>query len=252
MNNKMFFCRSIIAIAFMFCSLLLSAQLTYGVTGLLHSPSAEMQEDKTVMLGANFLHKEITPPAWYYNTYNYYLNVTIMPWLEVAYTCTLFTAEALGLKPYGYSGFTNQDRYFSFRVRALKEGQFWKYMPAVVLGTSDPYTSSGDGVVGSESGNGYFSRFYIAATKHIKIGREELGLHLSYLYNFRKDYPLNGLAGGITYSPAFHPQLKFILEYDSKDIAIGATYLLFNHIHAQFELQRMKYFTGGIMVKFVL
>jgi len=74
---------------------MLSAQLTYGTTGLLHAPSAEMQKDKTVMLGANFLNKEITPPTWYYHTYNYYLNVTIMPWLEVAYTCTLFKAEAL-------------------------------------------------------------------------------------------------------------------------------------------------------------
>ena len=111
---------------------MLSAQLTYGTTGLLHAPSAEMQKDKTVMLGANFMNKEITPPTWYYHTYNYYLNVTILPWMEVAYTCTLFKAEALGLKPYGYSGFTNQDRYFSLRLRALKEGQFWKYMPAVV------------------------------------------------------------------------------------------------------------------------
>ena len=96
------------------CTFMLSAQLTYGTTGLLHAPSAEMQKDKTVMLGANFLNKEITPPTWYYHTYNYYLNVTIMPWLEVAYTCTLFKAEALGLKPYGYTGFTNQVFFGSF------------------------------------------------------------------------------------------------------------------------------------------
>ena len=99
-------------------SSMLSAQLTYGTTGLLHAPSAEMQKDKTVMLGGNFMNKEITPPTWYYHTYNYFLNVTILPWIEVAYTCTLFKAEALGLKPYGYSGFTNQDRYFSIRLRA--------------------------------------------------------------------------------------------------------------------------------------
>ena len=105
--------------------LLLSAQLTYGTTGLLNAPSAEMQRDKTVMIGGNFLNKEITPPHWYYHTYNYFLNVTIFPWLEVAYTCTLVTAESLGLTQHGYSGFTNQDRYFSFRLRLLKEGQFW-------------------------------------------------------------------------------------------------------------------------------
>ena len=81
--------RIIVSCLFLCCTFMLSAQLTYGTTGLLHTPSAEMQKDKTVMLGANFLNKEITPPTWYYHTYNYYLNVTIMPWLEVAYTCTL-------------------------------------------------------------------------------------------------------------------------------------------------------------------
>lgn len=243
--------RILISCLFVCCTSVLSAQLTYGVTGLLHAPSAEMQEDKTVMLGANFLNKEITPPTWYYHTYNYYLNVTFFPWLEVAYTCTLFKAEALGLGPYGYSGFTNQDRYFSVRVRLLKEGQFWKYTPAVVVGTSDPFTSSGD-VVASTSGNGYFSRFNLAATKHFLIGREDIGVHLSYLYNRRREYKLNGIAAGITYDPSFAPGLRVIAEYDSKDFALGATYLLFNHLHAQVELQRMKYFTGGLMFRFCL
>ena len=236
----------------LFCSLSLSAfsQLTYGTIGLLHAPSAEMQRDKTFMVGGNFLNKELTPPTWYYHTYNYFLSVTIFPFLEIAYTCTLFKAEALGLKPYGYSGFTNQDRYFSARLRVLKEGQFWKYMPAVVLGTSDPFTSSGGGQVGTTEGNGYYSRFYIAASKHIPVvGKEEIGVHLSYLYNNRKEYKLNGFALGVTYNPSFHPQLRVIAEYDSKDFALGATYLLFKHLHVQVEMQRMKYFSGGLTYK---
>lgn len=243
--------RIYIALLFIGIPYMLSAQLTYGTTGLLHAPSAEMQKDKTIMLGGNFLNQELTPPTWYYHTYNYYLNVTFFPWLEVAYTCTLFKAEALGLKSYGYTGFTNQDRYFSVRLRALKEGQFWKHMPAVVVGTSDPFTSSGDEVA-SKQGNGYFSRFYIAATKHVKVGQETIGVHLSYLYNRRKEYHLNGVAAGISYNPSFHPQLRLIAEYDSKDIAIGATYLFFNHLHAQVELQRMKYFSGGLTFLFRL
>ena len=192
------------------------------------------------------MNKEITPPTWYYHTYNYFLNVTILPWIEVAYTCTLFKAEALGLKPYGYSGFTNQDRYFSVRLRALKEGQFWKYMPAVVLGTS------GGGEIGSTEGNGYFSRFYLAVTKHFTVGTEKIGVHLSYLYNKRREYKLNGIAAGISYNPTFAPDLRVIAEYDSKDFALGATYLLFKHLHIQMELQRMKYFTGGLCFQFQL
>ena len=111
----------LLLIIFLSCWTLLPAQLSYGTTGLLHAPSADMQKDKTVMLGGNFLHQELTPPKFNFNTWNYYLNVTIFPFLEVAYTCTLFTAESLGLDKHGYSGFTNQDRYFSARLRVLKE-----------------------------------------------------------------------------------------------------------------------------------
>lgn len=232
--------------------IVLSAQMTYGVTGLLHMPSGEMQRDKTVMIGGNFLNKSITPPKWYYGTYNYFINVTIFPWLEVAYTCTLFSAESLGLKKYGFTGFTNQDRYFSFRIRALKEGQFWKYMPGVVLGTSDPFTGTGGGMIVGSTGNGHFNRFYVAATKHFQIGKEEIGIHLAYLYNRRENYHLNGPAVGVSYSPSFHKPLTLVAEYDSKDFAIGAMYLLFKHLHMQFEMQRMSMFTGGLTYKIYL
>lgn len=248
MIKKIFFVNLFLCFSFA-----LSAQLTYGTTGLLHAPSGEMQADKTVMIGGNFLNKEITPSRWDYHTYNYFLNVTIFPWLEVAYTCTLFQSQTIGIdKVTGKGKFTNQDRYFSARVRVLKEGQLWDYMPSVVLGTSDPYTESGEGQVSSVNGNGYWCRFYIAASKNVPIGKETLGLHLSYLYNRRVDYPLNGFAGGITYSPSFHPDLRIIAEYDAKDFAFGATYLLFNHLHAQVELQKMKYFTGGLTYKIYL
>lgn len=238
--------KSFIVILFLLLSTPLCGQLTYGVTGLLNAPSAEMQSDKTVMIGANFLNKELTPPHWYYHTYNYFLNVTIFPWLEVAYTCTLVTAESLGLKPFGYSGFTNQDRYFSLRLRLLKEGQLWKHMPAVLVGTSDPLTSTNMELDPTNSGNGFFTRFYVALTKHIPVAKQKVGVHLSYLYNSRVEYKLNGIAVGITYNPTFHPQMRMIAEYDTKDFSCGITYLLFNCLHLQLQLQRMKYLSGGV------
>ena len=70
--------------------------------------------------------------------------------------------------------------------------------------------------------------------------------HLSFLYNRRQDYHLNGLAGGITYSPLFLPDSKLIVEYDSHDILIGANYLFFKHLLLQAMLQRGKYFSGGL------
>lgn len=242
--------KKIILLSILVCSsFTLFAQLTYGTTGLLHMPSAEMQDDKTFMVGGNFLHEKITPNPWTYGTYNYYLNITIFPFLEVAYTATMFKAKTIGIdwKVDGES-FSNQDRYFSFRLRLIEEGKYWKYMPAIVVGTSDPYNGSGNRIT-SKTGNGYFCRFYVAATKHFRLGAERLGVHLAYIYNNRISYNYNGLAVGLTYNPSFAPQLRFIAEWDSRDFSIGATYELFNQLHAQVQLQCCKYFSGGLTYK---
>ena len=68
-----------------FCTVL-KGQALYGTSGLLHMPTADMQKDKTVMLGGNVLDKHPLSTYWnnknYTYTYNYYINVTIFPWLE--------------------------------------------------------------------------------------------------------------------------------------------------------------------------
>lgn len=91
-----------------------------------------------------------------------------------------------------------------------------------------------------------FFSFLLATTKHINTGTNNIGIHLSYLYNRRKDYSLNGLAGGITYSTSNIKGLNLIVEYDSKDIVVGANYLLLKHLLFQAMLQRGKYFSGGL------
>ena len=64
------------------CCLFLSlgrgyAQFMDGTTGLLHMPTAEMQRDKTFMVGGGYLDKHSTPYYWSYHTYNYYIIVVI-------------------------------------------------------------------------------------------------------------------------------------------------------------------------------
>lgn len=77
-------------------SMKLFGQHLYGTTGLLYAPTAEMQKDKTFMIGGSMIDHNIYRSSYWsqskeYNSYtfNYYLNITIFPWLEVAYTCTL-------------------------------------------------------------------------------------------------------------------------------------------------------------------
>lgn len=163
------------------------AQYVYGTTGLLHAPSADMQRDKTFLCGFSYLQVAATPKHWNYDTWNYYINITLFPWLEVGYTCTL---HKIGLPQYGYSyKFRNQDRQFSARLRVWKEGWWKEWTPQIVVGANDPSTNDvlGDpnkddyGFTGTSSvGNGHWNRYYIVATKHFGVKNVgELGMHVT-------------------------------------------------------------------------
>lgn len=63
------------------------SQINYGTTGLMNMPTADMQRDKTFMVGGNWLNHHATVPRWWYDTWNYYINITVFPWLEAGYLC---------------------------------------------------------------------------------------------------------------------------------------------------------------------
>ena len=248
--NKYFFCSLFLALF----SADLYAQFPYGTTGLLHMPTADMQRDKTFMLGGSYLNERATPKSWNYDTYNYYLNITILPFLEVGYTCTLFKFAIpwMGLK----SNYRNQDRQFSGRLRVIKEGQFWKYMPAIVLGGNDVLTrdwqqeGTDKGFADpSDTGNGHWNRWYIAASKHLDL-YGDLGIHAAYVYNRRVDYHLDGLALGVNWRPQFHSNLNLMTEYDSRTVNCGLGYTFWkDHINVVTELNDFKYLSAGIFFK---
>ena len=173
-------------------------QFTHGTTGLLQMPTADMQKDKTFMFGGSRLSKHATPYRWNYDTYNYYVNITFFPWLEVAYTCTIFDEMA---SPTVHM--MNQDRNFSARLRAWKEGWWKLWTPQIVFGVNDGTSASGGDYTNmgvSGSGNGFYSRYYVAVTKHIAFERVgTLGVHATYLYNQRTDNPLNAPAVGLDF-----------------------------------------------------
>ena len=75
----------------------LKAQYSMGTTGLMNIPTADMQPDGIFMAGGNFMPSAILPPEWNYHSGNYFLNMTFLPFLEVAYRCTLLkTGDAHG------------------------------------------------------------------------------------------------------------------------------------------------------------
>ena len=121
----------------------LFGQHAYGTTGLLFAPTAEMQKEKTVMIGGSMLDRNTYRDEYWnsheeYNlyTYNYYLNITIFPWLEVTFTCTLVKGVP-GWPQQTLGKFVNQDRSFHGRLRLWKEGWWKQWTPQIVLGAND-------------------------------------------------------------------------------------------------------------------
>ena len=240
------------------------AQFMYGTTGLLHMPTADMQKDKTFMVGGGYLDKHATPRHWYYDTWNYYINITFFPWLEVGYTCTLHSAESLGMDKYGYSGFTNQDRSFHGRLRVWKEGWWKEWTPQIVVGINDVTTGGNEDYLDMSTdgdGNGYLNRYYIAATKHLSW-YGEWGIHAAYVYNKRNLDKLDGIALGMDYRFALQGEelwqkavngLNLMAEYDSKFVNIGAKYSIWKeHVNIIGELRDCKYPSVGVFFKVYL
>lgn len=236
----------------------IKAQFTYGTTGLMHMPTADMQQDKTFMGGGGFLNKYATPDRWSYNTWNYYINITFFPWLEVAYTCTIFDEMR------GTIHMMNQDRNFSGRLRLWKEGWWKDWTPQIVIGGNDVlHGSDRGGDIGSFEGasiygNTFYQRYYIAATKHLSWNGN-WGIHAAYVYSKRIGHQFNGTAIGIDYQFAL-PETSFLnkavnglnlmAEYDSKFVNIGAKYTLWkDHINIIGELRDCKHPSVGVFFK---
>lgn len=276
------------------------AQYTYGTTGLLNMPTADMQRDKTFLFGGGFLEKHTSAARWFYNTWNYYINITIFPWMEVSYNMELHKAveKDLGTHTTGawvpntYGKFVNQDRQFSVRFRIWKEGWWKPWTPQVVIGSDDISSHSwGDTenrfAIEDMTGNSFNNRYYLGVTKHFEFANiGSLGSHLSYLYNRRSDYPLNGIAVGVNfrfnlkdeesvlrkivnglnlmaeaypadgcgylYKGSFEPQkhLDRGVSIGKYDINVGASYSIWKgRINFIGELYGCKDFSGGVQFK---
>ena len=208
------------------------------------------------------MNHHATPEAWDYNTWNYYINITFFPWMEVAYTCTIFDEWIDRGAPIHM---INQDRNFSGRLRLWKEGWWKAWTPQIVIGGNDVLHGSGHGgdigVVDGTEGNTHFQRYYIAATKHLSWNGE-WGIHAAYVYSKRIGHKFNGPAFGVDYQFAL-PKTTFLnkavnglnlmAEYDSKFVNVGARYSIWkDHINIIGELRECKYPSVGVYFKVCL
>lgn len=212
----------------------LYAQHSMGVTGLLNIPTADMHEDGTFMVGANFLPDRMLPDPWNYNTGNYFLNMTFLPCLEVGYRCTLMKLK---------TGKWNQDRSVSLRLRPLKEGKYW---PSVVVGSNDAFTTGEINPLKKVESNRFFSSLYGVATKHWLPGGHDLGVSIGWNVPFRSNNEREGIFGGVSYSPAFCRAFSLMAEYDDKAVNTGISLCLFNHFTLHLFCYDLKAVAGGV------
>lgn len=212
------------------------AQESSGTTGLLNIPSAEMQQDGTFRLGANYMPEHFTPAAFPYNTANYYLNLTFLPFLEITYKCILFKTPST-------EKYTQQDRSFAVRLRLLKEK---KYLPALVVGGNDIFSEW------SDVGNQYFANAYVVASKSASWNKNKIGLSLGSGF---KQFSRNGLDGffaGLSFSPGFCRPIKLMADYDSRAFNLGASALLFKHLSLYTFVNDFENIVGGFAYKVYL
>lgn len=184
-------------------------QMNYGMTGLMNMPTADMQQDKTVMFGGSWLTHHMTVPRWWYDTWNYSLNITIFPWLEVGYLCmghkavpTDYGNESGYWVEENYGRFVNQDRSWHVRLRLWKEGWWKAWTPQVVVGSNDVTSGAGSNpslasATDGGASNGFQNRYWLAVTKHFCFkGVGNLGAHLTWIYSDRFDNDVNSPAIG--------------------------------------------------------
>jgi len=211
---------------------ILSAQPLAGTTGLLNTPSAEMQSDGIFLSGANYLPDILTRnDVFNYNTLNYYVSVTFLPFIEASYRMILLRDADKDIQ--------NQDRSVALKARIFKEK---KFLPSLAIGGNDIYTT----VTG---GGQYFWTLYIAASKHFKLGKNLLIASAGYAPPYFQNKDLNGVFGGISFSPSFLPEVNIIAEYDSRAYNAGGSILLFKHLFLFGMAYDLKQFAGGIAIR---
>ena len=226
---------------FVASSVYLYPQSSMGVSGLLNSPSAVMSNDGTVKIGGNFLNTNMTPDTWDYNTFNFFLNITFLPFLEVAITNTAFDL-------YDEGKFTNVDRAICVKLRFLKEGRYW---PSITIGSNDVLTSNTSNLFAPNNGNKYFGTHYLALSKHIDISGHKIGFHTAYNMLSSTKQTINfPLSGGVSFSPNFYKGINLIAEYDTRNFNLGGNILIFKYLYLQIFVQDLKYLSFGAQAQF--
>lgn len=229
MKKNKIFRLSVIILLMIFHAENICAQYSMGNAGMMNTPSADMNETGTFLFGANFLPEAMVPFG--YNTGNYFAGITLFNFLELTYRETLLKTSYMTEKP----KFNQQDRSLSVRLRIIKER---KFIPAMVVGTHDPF---------ADLGKNYYQGYFGVLTKHFNLGNNELGISAGYLgYTGDRSKLNNGVFGGVTLKPAFYKDMTFMAEFDTRTVNVGVAARLWKHLSMHAFTAGFKCIAGGL------
>lgn len=235
-----------------------NAQQYTGMSGMIHVPDAEMDEEGSIRIGSHFLNKHTLPDKAFdldvsfpalgkgkYNSVDFYASITPFSWMEIGYTFILRKSNHSNLASDYDLSYCRKDQYFSFKVMPLKEGKWW---PSIALGTNDPITTGKTKNTGKEVNlNQHFGNYYIAATKHFDLKNQEFGVTAVYRKFVRSyNHRWNGLVGGVTYRPSFARNCRAMVEWTGCDVNVGIDCVLWKHLMIQASLLDGKYPSAGL------
>ncbi len=229
---------------YMVVSLTASAQQYLGSSGMIHVPTADMDTVGIARLGAHYIPKSMMPDRMLldgekFNSWTNYLSITPFRWAQLSYGYTLWKFHQ-DLDPQKKVGFYAKDRYFSFKLQVLQEKKWW---PSVALGGNDVWGSIDDG----KSGSNFYKNYFVAVSKHIDLGGNLIGTHLTYRkWDLDSNREWNGVVGGLTYQPSFYQSLRTMVEWDGAEVNIGADCRIFRYFLIQCALIDFHDFNAGL------
>lgn len=224
--------KMILFLTFILVTDLIHAQYALGTTGQLMIPTAEMQETGTFVGGVNILPEKVTPSVFSYPTMNYFVDMTLFSFVEFTYRMTLLKMHT----PSGRIRYCNQDRSNTIRIRPMKES---RYRPAIVIGSDDLLT---------EGATPYWGSYYGVLTKTVEpFKRHQFAITVGwYFHQGNKPIYNKGFFGGVRYTPAFCPEMKMMVEYDTHGWNVGAAVRLWKHVSVNVFTREFTCVAAGI------
>ncbi len=204
----------------------------FGHPGLIHTPSAYLSKWKQVSAGMTHYPAatSFTAEAGESPERSFWAHLGFLPFGEVSFRLT---------KPYNSQNknYGIGDRSLSFRLQLLKEK---KQLPAIVIGTNDPFSVSS-----------FFNTTYIVLSKKFTVNPVIIAPSLGYGFKIgtARNYILQGLFGGVQVN---WKQCRVMLEYDGEYTNMGIGYQLKELMSLNFALIDRQYFSGLVAFTFSL